>query len=125
MLRLLIVDDEPIVLRALAWTLEREGHTVVKAQGGNAGVDAFAAAHGSGEPFDAVFTDLDMPDLSGHEVAHKVKTLSPATPVFLFTGWGRSNETGRSEPYIDRVLLKPAPLEALREALETFCKRDR
>ena len=44
-----------------ATTLEIDGHTVTAADGGQAGIDAFAAAQRRGEPFDVVITDLGMP----------------------------------------------------------------
>ena len=59
-LRLLLVDDDPLVLQSLRATLEVDGHNVVTASGGQAGIDAFNAAHGRGEKLvlSAEFTDL-------------------------------------------------------------------
>jgi PleD family two-component response regulator len=42
--RILVVDDDPLVIRVLCNTLERDGHDVITANGGEAGIDAFSAA---------------------------------------------------------------------------------
>jgi CheY-like chemotaxis protein len=122
-LRLLIVDDDPLVLKALRGGLEAEGHVVVTADGGQEGIDAFHAAHERGESFAAVITDLGMPHIDGRRVAAAVKAESPATPVILLTGWGlRMTAEGDIPPQVDRVLSKPPKLRDLREALAQCCR---
>src|SRR3569833_4204644 len=98
--------------------LDVDGHTVIAADGGQNGVDAFQAAHRAGQPFSVVITDLGMPYVDGRKVAAAVKAESPQTPVILLTGWGRrliaENDT---PPHVDRILSKPPKLAALRAAL--------
>ena len=54
------------------------------------------------------------------QVARGVKTASPATPVFLLTGWGQHlGADGETLPHVDRILRKPPKLRELREALAT------
>jgi DNA-binding NtrC family response regulator len=119
-MRLLIIDDEPIVLKALAMVLRRDGHTVDKARGGLAGIESFQAAVAAGQPFDAVITDFDMSDADGHQVAREVKAASPTTPVLLFTGWGDRAAQASDGAAVDRVLDKMSPLEELRGALQAI-----
>jgi PAS domain S-box-containing protein len=117
-LRILIVDDDPVLLRSLAETLELDSHHVVPAGGGQDGIDAFSAAQQSSAPFDAVITDLGMPYVDGHKVADAVKTMSPHTPVLLLTGWGkRLIADSETPPHIDAVLGKPPKVLELRAAL--------
>jgi CheY-like chemotaxis protein len=117
-LRLLIVDDDPLLIRSLRDILTGEGHAVTVADGGQAGIDAFAAAGQRGELFDVVITDLGMPYVDGRKVAAAIKEASPATPVLMLTGWGqRLVADGEVPPYVDRVLSKPPKLRELREAL--------
>jgi signal transduction histidine kinase/ActR/RegA family two-component response regulator len=117
-LRLLVVEDDPILLPTLTELFEREGHEVVAANGGRAGIDAFHVALQEGHPFDLVLTDLGMPEIDGRRVAAEVKEASPRTPVILLTGWGQSlNAEGDHIPHVDRVLSKPPRLRDLREAL--------
>ena len=114
-LRILIVDDDPLLLRSLRDTLELDGHKVVAANGGKAGIDAFRAAP---RGFDAVITDLGMPYVDGRKVAEAVKAHAPSMPVILLTGWGqRLMADSEAPPHVDRVLSKPPKLRELRAAL--------
>lgn len=117
-LRLLIVDDDPLLIKSLRDTLEGAGHTIVPADGGQTGIEIFQAALASGEPFSAVITDLGMPYVDGRRVAAAVKGASPSTPVILLTGWGQRLVTeGEIPPNVDRVLSKPPKLREINEAL--------
>ena len=82
-LRCLVVDDEAPVGEVLGDIIESAGHAAVVVGSGAAAIERFRA-----EPFDAVFTDLAMPGLSGWEVAKAVSALRPAVPIFLVTGFG-------------------------------------
>jgi CheY-like chemotaxis protein len=116
-LRLLIVDDDPLLIKSLQDTLEGDGHVVVAANGGQNGIDAFRTAVQRGEAFAVVITDLGMPYVDGRRVA-AIKAASPVTPVILLTGWGQRLEAeGDIPPDVDRVLSKPPKLRELRVAL--------
>ncbi|HEV8366429.1 MAG TPA: ATP-binding protein [Pyrinomonadaceae bacterium] len=120
--RILIVDDDPLVLNSLRDTLAADGHFVVGANGGQEGIDTFRMAHDSSEPFRVVITDLGMPYIDGRQVAGAIKKISPATPVILFTGWGqRLVADGDIPHHVDRVLSKPPKLSQLREVLANVC----
>ncbi|MCE3602452.1 response regulator [Massilia sp. P8910] len=124
-LRILTVDDDPLVQKALRMVLESDGHTVVAADGGQAGIDLFHAAQLRGETFTLVITDLGMPYVDGRRVASAIKAMSPATPVILLTGWGQRIATEDDLPAdVNRVLSKPPKLLELREALAA-CVHDR
>ena len=120
-LRILVVDDEPVPLKSLHDTLVADGHHVVVAAGGQAGIDAFVAAKERGEPFTVVLSDLGMPHVDGRKVASVVKSASPNTPVVLVTGWGQRMHAESDVPsHVDRVLSKPPKLSELREALASL-----
>jgi PAS domain S-box-containing protein len=117
-LRILIVDDDPLVLKSLCDSLEADGHDVTTADGGQAGINAFLAAHAQGVAFPVVITDLGMPYVDGRKVATAVKTAVPATMVLLLTGWGqRLVADGDIPPHVNHVLSKPPKLRELRAAL--------
>ena len=117
-LRLLIVDDDPLLLKSLCDTLEGDGHLVSAADSGQSGIDLFRAAVQRGESFAAVITDLGMPYMDGRRVAAAIKAAAPTTPVILLTGWGqRLASEGVLSPHVDRVLSKPPKLRELRVAL--------
>jgi len=122
-LRLLLIDDDPILLKSLRDALETDGHVIVTANGGDAGISTFAAALDRGETFAAVITDLGMPYIDGRQVAAAVKKASRATPVILLTGWGqRLVAEDDIPPHVDRVLAKPPKLRELRDALAQLCR---
>ncbi len=122
-LRLLLVDDDPVLLDSLRNALEIDGHMVVATSGGQAGIDALHAAVRRSEPFAAVITDLGMPYVDGRKVAAAVKNASPATPVILLSGWGQRLIAEDDIPaHVDRVLPKPPKLRDLRETLAALCR---
>ena len=117
-LRLLLVDDDPVVLQSFSDTLGRDGHEVTVAPGGAAGIEAFNSARQAGHPFDAVITDLGMPYIDGRQVASEVKARSPRTPVIMLTGWGRPTATGDGvPPHVDWILTKPPKMGEVRAVL--------
>jgi CheY-like chemotaxis protein len=116
-LRILVVDDDPLVVACLGSILEAEGHTVTTASGGREGIDAFLEHAPGSLPFEMVITDLGMPYLDGYRVADAVKSASPGTPVILLTGWGRLITEADALSHVDRLLSKPPKLTELREAL--------
>jgi CheY-like chemotaxis protein len=117
-LRILVIDDDPIILKSLRDILEQCGHIISLADGGQRGIDVFRAACDRCEPFEVVITDLGMPHIDGRSVAAAVKTLEPKTPVILLTGWGHRMLAENDAPAnVDRVMGKPPKLALLRGAL--------
>jgi signal transduction histidine kinase/ActR/RegA family two-component response regulator len=116
--RILIVDDDPLVLKSLRDALEADGHTVTSTDGGQAGIDTFLDARKRGVPFPIVITDLGMPYVDGRKVSSAVKTAAPDTIVLMLTGWGqRLVADGDIPSHVDRVLGKPPKMRELREAM--------
>jgi PAS domain S-box-containing protein len=123
-LRILLIDDDPMVLKSLHDALEGDGHVVVSINGGRAGIEAFNAACNADERFDAVVTDLGMPHVDGRKVAEAVKLAGEMTPVILLTGWGqRLVADGEIPANVDRVLSKPPKLSEVRAALAQLTSR--
>ena len=124
-MRLLVIDDDLILLRSLRDVLEHDGHVVQASPDPAAGVAAFEDASAQGARFDAVITDLGMPGLDGRRVAAAIKRVSPATPVILLTGWGERLRAEEEMPdHVDRILSKPPKLAEIREALAHCCGED-
>lgn len=116
-LRILFVDDEPLIRAAMADLLEEQGHIVQVAEDGREGVASFRAALERGQPFDVVITDLGMPNLDGRQVAKQVKQFSPRTPVVLLSGWGLFLDNTELPAEVDAVLSKPPRLHELQRML--------
>ena len=81
--KLLLIDDEPDILRVLSMSLKADGYDVISAQNGAEGVAAFEK-----EKPDIVITDIKMPGMDGIEVLKKVKGLNPDAEVIIITGHG-------------------------------------
>jgi PAS domain S-box-containing protein len=117
-LRILLVDDDPLLIRSLTDILQSDGHHVTAADGGQAGIDAFVAAQARGERYSVVITDLGMPYVDGRKVAAAIRAASPDTPILLLTGWGQRLMDEDDIPTdVDQVLSKPPKLHELRVAL--------
>jgi signal transduction histidine kinase/ActR/RegA family two-component response regulator len=117
-LRILYIDDEPLLRELLRELLQRDGHKVEVHDNGQSGIDAFRRARQRGHPFDVAISDLGMPYLDGRQVAKILKSESPATPVILLTGWGTiMREDGALPDEVDGVLSKPPRSRELRETL--------
>lgn len=123
-LRLLIIDDDPLLLKSLGDTLETDGHVVITAAGGRVGIELFQNAHENGDRFSAVITDLGMPYIDGRRVAAAIKDMSPTTPIILLTGWGQRLLSDKDIPaHVDHILSKPPKLRELRETLAQCCRQ--
>lgn len=113
-LRVLYIDDEPIMRQTLPLLLHTLGHRTEVAEHGLAGIEKF-----KDQVYDAVICDFSMPGLNGREVAAAIKAIEPATAVILVTGWAADQlapREGEAAPE-DRVLEKPVTIDSLRCAL--------
>ena len=109
-LRLLVVDDEPMVRTVTTKLLRLRGHEVEEADGGPAALDVLA----EGPPFDVVVTDLSMPEMSGRELAAVIRTRHAGLPVLLLTGDTDADADGGD---VAAVVKKPFQLDALDAAI--------
>jgi PAS domain S-box-containing protein len=118
-LRVLLIDDDPLVIRAMRSILTADGHIVTTAEGGQQGIDTFKASRQPDQqPFAVVITDLGMPYVDGRKVAAAIKHESASTPVILLTGWGQRLEAeGDTPDSVDYVLGKPPKIAELRSVL--------
>jgi CheY-like chemotaxis protein len=123
-LRILCIDDEPLLRDLMKELLESEGHTVQACDGGQSGIDAFRAAQAAGNNFDVVFTDLGMPYVDGKQVVKTVKDESRATPVVMLTGWGAFiKEEDSLVTEVDAILSKPPRSREIRDTLRRVAGR--
>src|SRR5947199_8382439 len=79
--RILVVDDEEYVRDLLRDILEKEGCEAIVAEGGRQALSLF-----DNENFDAVFTDVGMPDMKGWEVSRALRQRDSKIPVAIITG---------------------------------------
>jgi CheY-like chemotaxis protein len=120
--RILVIDDDLLILDAMRLVLESDHHVVATACGGAAGIAAFQSACSAGELFDVVMTDLNMPSIDGRQVAAVVKAAAPLTGVVLMSGSIDALEIG-DKPVVDLILSKPPTRPEIRAALRTLAER--
>ena len=115
-LRILCIDDEPLIREMLRDCLSRFNHTVAAAPNGREGLEMFHVAMASESPFQVVITDLGMPEVDGRQVARTIKAKSPQTPVIMMTGWGTMiREEGQAPVDVDAIVGKPPRIAELGE----------
>lgn len=118
MSRVLVVDDEPEIVRALAINLRARRYEVFTA---STGTEALAVA--GHHPPDLVVLDLGLPDLDGVEVIHGLRGWSSA-PILVLTG--RSDSTDKVEALdagADDYLTKPFGVDELLARLRALARR--
>jgi CheY-like chemotaxis protein/nitrogen-specific signal transduction histidine kinase len=113
-LRILIVDDEPMMTKAVARMLQPSGHVVSVAGSGEEALEKLAE-----QTFDVVVSDVGMgTGMNGWELAQEVKCRWPGLRFLLATGWGAALDPGEARTRgVEAVLNKPYQLADLLQAL--------
>jgi len=107
--KILVVDDESAVADVVRDILESAGHAVETVGSGREAMEKM-----DGGSYDLVFTDLGMPDMSGWEVAERIRETRPAIPVALVTGWGNSlDEAEAKKRGVAAIVHKPFEIDEL------------
>lgn len=118
MIRVLVVDDEPQIRRALRVGLEQNGYQVQVAAGGNEALD-LAALH----PPDLVILDLAMPDVSGLEVCRQLREWTQVPVLVLSVRDGEADKIRALDLGADDYLTKPFALGELLARLRALLRR--
>jgi two-component system, OmpR family, KDP operon response regulator KdpE len=115
----LIVEDEPALLRALQINLRARGYEVSTSATGN---DALVEA--ARRPPHAVLLDLGLPDMDGTEVIRKLRTWSTAPVIVLSGRAGSGDKIGALDAGADDYVTKPFSMEELLARLRAALRRD-
>lgn len=89
---ILVIEDEDLVRRAAASTLEHYGYKVIVAENGQVGVDLFGKL---AETISLVLLDVTMPVMSGEEAFNRLRSIRPNVPVILSSGYSEVDATRR------------------------------
>lgn len=101
----LVVDDDPVVLRLVERVLRRAGAEVTAVDTGRAALRAIT--DGASKPT-LLLTAIDMPAMTGIELSARVRALRPSIQIVMMTADPGSAEAARDRPdLVGRVLLKP------------------
>lgn len=114
--RILLVEDNPVNRELIQQQLEELGFDVDSAEHGEAGLRKWKPA-----TYVAVLTDINMPHMSGYELAHALREHDGRVPIMAITATALASEKARCrEVGITDVLLKPLTLESLNDALSRY-----
>jgi two-component system NtrC family sensor kinase len=112
--KILLIDDEPDIVRVLGISLKADGYEVIPALSGAEGLEAFAK-----DKPEIVITDIKMPGMDGIEVLEKIKVIDPNTEVIIITGHGDIDNTIEALKYgASDFISKPVRDDALSIALK-------
>jgi two-component system KDP operon response regulator KdpE len=118
--RVLVIDDEPQIRRALRTALDAHGYTVDVAADGTEGLEKIAAW----EP-DAIVLDLVMPGFDGFEVLRQLRTWSDAPVIVLSARGQEPDKVAALDQGADDYLTKPFGMDELLARLRVMLRRAR
>jgi two-component system KDP operon response regulator KdpE len=116
--RVLVVDDEPQILRALRTSLHGAGYEVETAETAEAALAALAA-----NPPDAVVLDLVLPDGSGTAVCRELRTWSSAPVIVLSVIGDEAEKVAALDAGADDYVTKPFGIDELLARLRAALRR--
>ena len=119
--RILVADDNVDAAESLALLLRSDSHEVKVVHDGQQALDEFAAFNP-----DVVLLDLGMPQLSGYEVAKRLRAADSAVLLIAITGWGQGGDRAKSaQAGFDHHLTKPIGYRELAQLLMPDTRRPR
>lgn len=116
--RILVVDDEPILLKGLRFSLEQEGYEVETAVDGKEAYDKILANN-----YDAVILDLMLPGMDGLEVCKKVREKSMVPILMLTAKDDDSSKVLGLEYGADDYITKPFNMLELKARIKAILRR--
>ena len=115
-IRLLVVDDEPVIAQGLESLLNLHGY---QAKGFTNGLEAMREFVADPGAFDIVITDQVMPEISGEKLIQEIKAIRPGIPIILCSGYSEAiQRTGKAAHLADAVCEKPNEFEDLVELIQ-------
>ncbi|MCB0165132.1 MAG: PAS domain S-box protein [Anaerolineae bacterium] len=113
--RILVVDDEPIIVDLISQWLTKLGYQVI---GQTSSASALELYRADTARFDLVITDLTMPHITGLKLAQQMTALRPDLPVILITGYGdRLSQEELHRNGVKKILMKPILFNNLNGAI--------
>ena len=116
--RILVIDDEEIILSLFKETLEERGHTVVTAD-----TSAKGLAYVMQQDFDLIFLDLKMSGTDGAEILREMRGIKSRLPVVIITGYPDSEMMDRASKQSPLgIMLKPFSESEIINAVNGFLR---
>lgn len=111
--RILLVDDDPMVLQTSQAVVSSLGYETIVASGVEEALLAFDAQLAADRPIELVLTDLTMPERNGIDLMGDLRARGFEGPLVLITGFGDESAAAAIEAGADRILRKPISREDL------------
>ena len=116
--RILLVDDEPLILKGLRFTLEQEGYEILTAADGEEALQVFFD-----QPVDLVLLDVMLPKLDGIQVCQRIRETSNV-PILMLTAKGEDMDKILGLEYgADDYMTKPFNILEVKARIKTVLRR--
>ena len=116
--RILLVDDEPLIIKGLRFTLEQEGYEILTASDGEEALEVFHS-----EPVDLVLLDVMLPKLDGIQVCQRIRETSNV-PILMLTAKGEDMDKILGLEYgADDYMTKPFNILEVKARIRTIFRR--
>ena len=116
--RILIVDDEPLIVKGLKYSLEQDGYETDSAADGEEAVNKFFAGQ-----FDLVLLDVMLPKFDGIEVCQRIREKS-SVPIIMLTAKGEDMDKILGLEYgADDYMTKPFNILEVKARIKTILRR--
>ena len=117
--RILLVDDEPLILKGLKYTLEQEGYETDSAMDGEEALEKFAA-----QPCDLILLDVMLPKLDGLSVCQRIREHSNVPIIMLTARESEEDQLTGLTNGADNYITKPFRLRVLKAHMDVLLKRN-
>jgi len=112
------VDDEPLIIKGLRFTLEQEGYEILTASDGEEALEVFHS-----EPVDLVLLDVMLPKLDGIQVCQRIRETSNV-PILMLTAKGEDMDKILGLEYgADDYMTKPFNILEVKARIKTVLRR--
>ena len=116
--RILLVDDEPLILKGLRFTLEQEGYEILTAADGEEALQVFFD-----QPVDLILLDVMLPKLDGIQVCQRIRETSNV-PILMLTAKGEDMDKILGLEYgADDYMTKPFNILEVKARIKTVLRR--
>ena len=116
-MKVLVVDDDELILKDITDILEHERIEFISSSGVNEAIEAISA-----HKFDAVITDIIMPEKTGVDLISFIKKKNPELPIIAMTGGilhTKEDYVNYVEKYADATIIKPILRSELLDAIDS------
>lgn len=117
-IKILLVDDEPLIIKGLKYTLEKDGYETLTAQDGEEALQVFRT-----QPVDLILLDVMLPKLDGIAVCQRIREVSNV-PIIMLTAKGEDMDKILGLEYgADDYMTKPFNILEVKTRIKTILRR--